>query len=47
MKNLLFTLTLLISFTGFSQTPITDANFNQAIETCISTNPVDGMCSDS
>ena len=28
-------------------TPITDANFNQAIETCLSTNPIDGMCSDS
>jgi subtilisin-like proprotein convertase family protein len=28
-------------------TPITDANFYQAIETCLSTNPVDGMCSDS
>ena len=47
MKKLLFTLTLLISFIGFSQTPITDANFFQAIETCLSTNPVDGMCSDS
>ena len=32
---------------GFGQTPITDANFNQAIETCLSTNPIDGMCSDS
>jgi len=28
-------------------TPITDANFNQAINTCLSTNPEDGMCSDS
>ena len=28
-------------------TPITDANFYQAIETCLLTNPVDGMCSDS
>ena len=26
---------------------ITDANFYQAIKTCLSTNPVDGMCSDS
>ena len=29
------------------QTPITDANFTTAINTCLSTNPVDGMCSDS
>ena len=29
------------------KTSITDANFSQAIETCLSTNPVDGMCSDS
>ena len=28
-------------------TPITDANFRSAIETCLTTNPVDGMCSDS
>jgi uncharacterized protein (TIGR02145 family) len=28
-------------------TPITDANFDQAIQTCLSTNPIDGMCSDS
>ena len=47
MKNILFTLALLISFIGFSQTAITNSNFNQAIETCLSTNPVDGMCSDS
>ena len=47
MKNLLFTLALLISFTGFSQTPITNANFSEAIDTCLSTNSIDGMCSDS
>ena len=47
MKKILFTLALLISFTGFSQTPITDANFQTAINTCLSTNPVDGLCSDS
>jgi surface protein len=29
------------------QTPINDANFQQAINTCLSTNPIDGMCSDS
>ncbi|WP_296636239.1 BspA family leucine-rich repeat surface protein [Polaribacter sp.] len=30
-----------------TQTPITDANFQEAINTCLSTNPEDGMCSDS
>ena len=28
-------------------TPITNANFQDAINTCLATNPVDGMCSDS
>jgi surface protein len=28
-------------------TPITDANIQEAINTCLTTNPVDGMCSDS
>ena len=30
-----------------SATPITNANFQDAINTCLATNPVDGMCSDS
>ena len=30
-----------------SATPITDANFQYAINTCLATNPVDGMCSNS
>ena len=47
MKKLLFTLALLISFIGFSQTPITQSNFQVAINTCLSTNPDDGMCSSS
>ena len=28
-------------------TPITDANFQDAINNCLASNPVDGMCSDS
>ena len=32
---------------GYAQTQLTDANFQTAINTCLSTNPVDGMCSDS
>ena len=30
-----------------AQTPITNSNIQDAIDTCLSTNPVDGMCSDS
>ena len=47
MKKLPLTSALLIFAFGFAQTPITDANFAQAIETCLSTHPVTGMCSDS
>ena len=43
----IFYLFLLISLFGYSQTPITDANFQEAINTCLTTNPIDGMCSDS
>ena len=35
---------MFITFSSYSQTPITDANLRQAIETCLSTNPVDGLC---
>ena len=37
-------LLLLIPSIGFSQTPITNANFQEAIATCLTTNPIDGMC---
>ena len=47
MKKLLLLSALLIFACGFGLTPITDANFSQAIETCLSTHPVTGMCSDS
>ena len=46
MKKLPF-LFLFISLFGYSQTQITDANFQEAVNTCLTTNPVDGMCSDS
>ncbi len=36
-----------ISILGYSQTAITDDNFEKAIETCLKTNPVDGLCSSS
>lgn len=46
MKQTLILSLLIISLGSFSQTPITDDNFNQAINTCLSTNPVDGLCYD-
>ena len=38
---------LFFASVGYTQTPITDANFNEAITICLSTNPVDGLCYDS
>ena len=46
MKNILYLL-LFISSVGYSQTPITDANFKSAIADCLSTHPVTGLCVDS
>ena len=43
-------ITLFIVFNSFwfnAQTPITNSNIQDAIDTCLSTNPVDGMCNDS
>ena len=47
MKKLLLLSALLIFALSYGQTPITDANIAQAVETCLSTHPVTGMCSDS
>ena len=46
MKKLTFLL-VFISMFGYAQTPITDVNFQVAINNCLSTNPEDGMCSES
>ena len=46
MKKITFLL-VFISIVGYAQTSITDANIQTAINTCLSTNPADGMCSDS
>ena len=46
MKNILYFL-LFISSVGYSQTPITDDNFYEAISDCLSTHPVTGLCVDS
>ena len=47
MKNLILILLLFTSLLIKAQTAIEDANFQQAINTCLTTNPADGMCSDS
>ena len=47
MKKIFLLSVFLIFACSYGQTPITDSNFSQAIETCLSTNPIDGMCSDS
>lgn len=46
MKKITFII-YFISILGYSQTAITDDNFEEAIETCLKTNPVDGLCSNS
>ncbi len=47
MKRILILTAILIFAFSYGQTPITDANFSEAISTCLSTNPIDGMCSES
>ncbi len=44
MKYSLIVIFLFIITGAISQTTITDENFFQAIDTCLSTNPVDGLC---
>ena len=47
MKSIFFLLIFMTSGITYSQTPITDFNIHNAISTCLFTNPIDGMCSDS
>jgi surface protein len=47
LKKFITLFILLNSLWINAQTPITDSNIEDAIDTCLSTNPVDGMCSDS
>jgi surface protein len=47
MKTPILVLLLFSSLLIKAQTSINDANFQQAINICLSTNPADGMCSDS
>ena len=47
MKKITLLFMMILSIVSYSQTPITDANFLTAINTCLSTNPVDGLCTNS
>ena len=47
MKKLILLLVITLSTISYSQTEITDDNFYTAINTCLSTNATDGMCTDS
>ena len=47
MRKLLHIFLITLSTISYSQTAITDSNREMAITDCLSTNPVDGMCSDS
>ena len=47
MKKITLLFVMILSAVSYSQTPITDANFQTAINTCLSTNPVDGLCTNS
>ena len=47
MKKIIILFMMILSSVSYSQTPITDANFQQAINNCLTTNPVDGLCTNS
>ena len=47
MKNIITLITLFYCVIINAQTPITNTNFQTAINTCLTTNPVDGLCSSS
>ena len=44
-KKILLILAILFSTLSYSQ--LTDANFHQAVDECLATNPVDGLCTNS
>ena len=47
MKKITLLFTMILSTVSYSQTPITDANFQDAINTCLTANPEDGLCTNS
>ena len=44
-KKILLILAILFSTLSYSQ--LTDANFQQAVDECLATNPEDGLCTNS
>ena len=47
MKKITTLFVLFFCFIFNAQNPITNANFQTAVNTCLTTNPIDGMFSDS
>jgi surface protein len=47
MKKFFTSLFFLTTIVVYSQTPITDSNIHEAVNTCLSTHPVTGLCTDS
>ena len=47
MKKIIILFMMILSSISYSQTLITDANFQDAINTCLTTNPEDGLCTNS
>jgi len=47
MKKIIILFIMILSTVSYSQTAITDGNFEQAVNECLSTNPIDGLCTNS
>ena len=47
MKTSIALLVTMFTIASYSQTPITDANFDDAIADCLSSAPEDGLCTES
>ena len=47
MKKIIILFMMILSSVSYSQTPITQDNFQTAIDTCLSSNPVNSLCSNS
>ena len=47
MKKIIIIFMMILSTVSYSQTPITNSNFQDAINTCLTTNPEDGLCTSS
>jgi surface protein len=47
MKTIILLFSMLLVKVSYSQTPITNVNFQNAVFDCLTTNPVDGLCNSS